>query len=61
MSNLKKHLSDYVALLSLLISLLSGIIFIMNIDKTNAIQETQITNITARLDRIEQKIDQLKS
>jgi hypothetical protein len=61
MSNLKKHLSDYVALLSLLISLLSGIIFIMNIDKTNAIQETQIANITARLDRIEQKIDQLKS
>lgn len=54
------YLSNIVSCISLITCLISMIFYVANMDKTNAIQETQIEGINKRLDRLESKIDQLK-
>ena len=58
-SSLSNNAALCVSMLSLLIALVSGVMFVANIDKTNAIQESQIASIDLRLDKIEAKIDKL--
>ncbi len=57
--NLNDRIALGVALLSMVLAIVSGITFIANIDKTNAIQEAQISSINNRLDKIDSKIDKL--
>ena len=58
-SSLSNNAALCVSMLSLLIALVSGVMFVANIDKTNAIKESQIASIDLRLDKIEAKIDKL--
>lgn len=53
------HISLAVSVVTLVSMLVMCVHFIAGMDKTNAIQETQITSINNRLDKIEAKIDQL--
>lgn len=53
------NISLAVSVVTLVSMLVMCVHFIAGIDKANAIQETQINSINARLDKIEAKIDQL--
>lgn len=58
-STLSHNLALCVSIFTLCGLLLSGAFFIANIDKTNAIHTAQIDSINARLDRIENKLEQV--
>ncbi len=60
---MRNKINDNIAIgasfLSLITVVVTATMFLAAIDKTNAIQETQIGSMNSRLDKIEAKIDQL--
>lgn len=57
-NNVSHYLALCVSLISLVMALVSGVMFLGSLDKTNAVQEAQISNLTKSFERLENKVDQ---